>query len=308
NSSTRRSFLGKMSLAGATMVSGAVNAIEPIKRSGSARLKLSLAAYSFRDYFKHYNRGTRKTVAPEDQQIEMADFIAYCAKHGCDGAELTSYFFPADAPDSYYLDLRRRAYLAGVEVSGTAVGNDFVLPKGKELDGQIATVKGWIDRASLLGAPHIRVFAGKVPKGQDATAMMPNCIQAMEECCDYAGKKGIFLGIENHGGLVAEVGPMLEIIKAVNSPWFGVNLDTGNFKTDDPYGDLKKIAPYAVNVQVKVEIQKRGKEREHADLGRLGAMLRDSGYQGYVVLEYEAKEDPFTAVPSYLEKLRVAMS
>ncbi len=302
NLPSRRSFLGLSTFGLAGLATGSLTAIEPLKRQGS-RMNLSLAAYSFRNYFRHYNRGNRKTSVPENQQIGMVDFLDFCADHGCQGAELTSYFFPGDAPDGYYLGLRRHSILRGIEVSGTAVGNDFVLPKGDELSKQISDVKGWIDKAALIGAPHIRVFAGRIPKGAEEKVVMRNCIESLEECCDYAGKKGIFLGLENHGGLVAEVGPMLDIIKAVQSPWFGVNLDSGNFKTDDPYGDLAKIAPYAVNVQVKVEIQKRGEAKKHTDLKRLVNILKDANYQGYVVLEYEASEDPFKAVPGYLEKL-----
>lgn len=292
-----------MSLAGMALASSGAMAMEPLKRVGGPRLQLSLAAYSFRNYFRDYNRGSRKTSVPADQQIGMEDFIDFCAKNGCDGAELTSYFFPGDAGDDYYLNLKRRAYLAGLAVSGTAVGNDFVLEKGDALDKQIAAVKGWIDKAAVLGAPHIRVFAGRVPKGADEKTVMRNCIEALEECCDYAGKKGIFLGLENHGGIVAEAPELLEIVSAVKSPWFGVNFDSGNFKTDDPYGDLAKIAPYTINAQIKVEIQKRGEQKKHADLARIINILKDANYQGYVVLEYEANEDPFKAVPPLLDRM-----
>jgi sugar phosphate isomerase/epimerase len=103
---------------------------------------------------------------------------------------------------------------------------------------------------------------------------------------------------------VAEAADLLELVQSVKSPWLGINLDTGNFHTTDPYADLSRCAPYAVNVQIKVEIQPRGKSKEPADLPRLLGMLRDAGYQGYVVLEYEAAEDPWTAVPEALRKLR----
>ena len=97
----------------------------------------------------------------------------------------------------------------------------------------------------------------------------------------------------------------MEIIRAVKSPWCGVNLDTGNFHSDDPYADLAKCAPYAVNVQVKAEIKRKGaKENEPSDLGRIVKMLRDVSYQGFVALEYECKEDPYTAVPRLLKQMK----
>ncbi|MCP4849776.1 MAG: sugar phosphate isomerase/epimerase, partial [Verrucomicrobiaceae bacterium] len=187
------------------------------------------------------------------------------------------------------------------------VGNNFALPEGRARDEQIAAVKGWIDRAAVLGAPHVRVFAGAA-KGIDEAVARRMCVSALEECCDYAGGKGIFLGLENHGGIVARAEGMLEIIAAVKSPWFGVNLDTGNFHTEDPYADLAKVAPYAVNVQVKVEMRASGQKQHHpADMKRLVKILRDAGYQGYVALEYEAKGDPFKEVPAHLEALRGAI-
>jgi sugar phosphate isomerase/epimerase len=155
-----------------------------------------------------------------------------------------------------------------------------------------------------MGAPHIRIFAGSAPAGMSRDQAKDLCISAIEECCDYASGKGIFLGLENHGGIVSTAEEILEIIRAVKSPWLGVNLDTGNFHTDDPYADLAKIAPYAVNVQLKGEIHPRGKGEEPAELSRLVKILRDANYQGYVALEYESKEDPWTAVPKLLKRMK----
>ncbi|MCB1096315.1 MAG: TIM barrel protein [Verrucomicrobiae bacterium] len=299
--SSRRQFLSlSAGLAGAALTtslsSEKASAVEPPKRAGQPSMRLSLAAYSFRDAFK------------DPDTMDMPKFIDYCADQALDGAELTSYYFPKDADDAYYIGLKRHAFLRGIAVSGTAVGNNFALPEGPALDQQMADVKSWIDRAAVLGAPHIRVFAG-APKDIEHGLAVKNCIASLEECCDYAGSKGIFLGLENHGGIVAEVDAMLEIIHGVKSPWLGVNLDTGNFHTDDPYADLAKVAPWAVNVQVKVEMKPRGSSKPvAADLPRLGTILRNANYQGFVVLEHEAKEDPFKTVPSYLDQLRKVIS
>ena len=299
----RREFLKTCAVAAAGLASFAplaARAIEPFQRKGGPRMQRSLAAYSFRDFFKHKDPAKR---------ITMFDFIDYCAEQGLEGAELTSYYFPDKLDDAYLLQVRRHAFLRGVSVSGSAVGNNFVLPKGPKRDEQIAGVKQWVDRCAVLGAPHIRVFAGPVDKTLDLATSKKLCIEAFEECCDYAGTKGIFLGLENHHGIVSEPEDLLEIVRAVKSPWFGINLDTGNFYTDDPYADLAKCAPYAVNVQVKAEIQRRGeKTKSLADFKRLVKILRDANYQGWVALEYEAAEDPWTGVPKYLKKLREAMT
>ena len=51
----------------------------------------------------------------------------------------------------------------------------------------------------------------------------------------------------------AKIDRMLPALKAIDSPWFGVNLDSGNVDDTDVYPQLQKIVPYAVNVQLKVE-------------------------------------------------------
>ena len=277
----------------------------PRQRKGKARLNLSLAAYSFRDYF---NTATHAQRRPEGAKIiDMHDFIDYCADHELEGAELTSYYLDQKIDRAGLVALKRHAFLRGIAISGTAVGNEFTLPKGEKRDAQIAHVKKWVDNAAHMGAPHVRVFAGGA-LGQSLKEAQGLCIEALEEVGEYAGKQGIFLGIENHGGIVAEADSLLEIVKATRSDWVGINLDTGNFHTADVYGDITRCTPYAVNVQLKVEVRPRGaRQKSQADIKRLVGILRDGGYQGFVALEYEAAPNPWVAVPEWLGQLKEAI-
>jgi len=272
--------------------------VEPLKRSGKPRFPLSLAAYSFRDALQGKDPARR---------ITLFDFIDFCADQGLEAAELTSYYFPPNVDHDYLIRIKRHAFLRGVAISGTAIGNTFTLPKGPKRDEQIALTKKWVDHAAIMGAPHIRVFAGNKGSLEMAEAKRLT-IEALEECGEYAGSKGVFLGLENHGGIVAEADDLLEIVRAVRCPWVGINLDGGNFHTDDPYGDLARCAPYSVNVQIKVEVKKRGAARaEPVDLERMAKILREANYQGYVALEYEAALDPWKAVPEWLGRMRAAL-
>ena len=277
----------------------------PRQRKGKARLNLSLAAYSFRDYF---NTATHAQRRPEGAKIiDMHGFIDYCADHELEGAELTSYYLDQKIDRAGLVALKRHAFLRGIAISGTAVGNEFTLPKGEKRDAQIAHVKKWVDNAARMGAPHVRVFAGGA-LGQSLKKAQALCIEALEEVGEYAGKQGIFLGIENHGGIVAEADSLLEIVKATRSDWVGINLDTGNFHTADVYGDITRCTPYAVNVQLKVEVRPRGaRQKSQADIKRLVGILRDGGYQGFVALEYEAAPNPWVAVPEWLGQLKEAI-
>jgi sugar phosphate isomerase/epimerase len=288
---TRRQFLGCAAVAGCGLAAGTAPAIDPVVRTGKPHFKLSLAAYSFRKYLD-----LKKPTMTLDEFVELA------AGLDLDAVEPTAYYF-ADTSLAYLARLKGKCTRLGLDVSGTAVGNDFCVNDSDKLREQIASVNAWSERASLLGAKTIRIFAGNVPKGDTEEAARARCVAAIQEACDHAAKFGVYLALENHGGITAKAEQLLAIVTAVKHDWFGVNLDTGNFRTADPYGDLAKIAPYAVNVQVKTEIAPNGK-KEEADLKRLIAMLRDVNYRGYVALEYEAAEEPKTAVPRYVAELR----
>ena len=98
---------------------------------------------------------------------------------------------------------------------------------------------------------------------------------------------------------------LLAIVKRVAaSPNFGVNFDSGNFRTVDPYAALEMITPYAMNAQVKVTVSPNGGKKVEADFARIIGMLKQANYRGYVVLEYEEEEEPRTAIPHLIKKLR----
>ena len=207
----------------------------------------------------------------------------------------------------YVQSLARHCFVNGLTVSGTAIGNDFALPEGKARRDQIAHCLTWIDIAAVLGAPVIRIFAGKVPKGGDEAEAIGRCAAGINTCLPYAAYRGVHLALENHGGITATPAQMLKIIERVDdSPYFGVNFDSGNFQTDDPYGDLAEIAPYAINAQIKPYMRPGGK-KEEPDVKRVLGILADAGYRGWVVMEYEGP-DPKENVPRWVDKLRAAVS
>jgi sugar phosphate isomerase/epimerase len=298
---TRRAFLSRAAMAAAAgplALARTAEAIDPIGRTRPSHLKLSLAAYSYRDYLTG-KRGKR---------MDLFDFVNLAADMGLDGVEPTSYYFPPDVNAEYLHRLKQHAFLLGLDISGTSVGNNFCLPTGPERDKQLALVRTWIDRAAELDAPVIRIFAGNVPKGDSEDSAVERAIEGIKVSLPYAAEKGVALALENHGGITATPRQILRLVKAVEAPQgnFGVNLDTGNFRGEDPYAELAELAPYAINVQVKTEVSRQGK-KEDADLSRVVGILREARYSGYVVLEYEAAEDPMTAVPRHIKALRALL-
>ncbi len=300
----RREFLGRAAIASAAAAGGLAGvfggqnakAIEPIQRAvAEPKYKFTLAGYSY-----------RKLLTGQNPECTLEDFVTDCAKFGLEGTEPTSYYFPQAVTNEYLCKLKALAFRLGLSISSTAVGNRFCMPPGEERDQQIASVKKWIDHAAVLGAPIIRIFSGRVGKQQTPEEALRLAVEAIEECCEYAGARGIFLGLENHGGLTHTADNMLEIIRAVKSPWFGAWMDTGNFHGGDVYAELEKIAPYTIHVQAKVVTSSPDEGKKPTDFERLAKMLDNVGYRGWICLEYEESEDPRVACPEYIAKLREA--
>src|SRR6516165_4665718 len=230
----RRDFLAAALATGATLATTPfAAAIDPIRRPGKPHIRLSIAAYSFRDAL------TPKGGIPATMTLE--DFIDLAASLDLDAVEPTSYYFRDTSPE-YLARFKARCTRLGLDVSGTAVGNDFCTPDPDKMKGQIAHVKKWAEIAAALGAKTVRIFAGGVARGDTEEKARRRCVAAIEEACDHAAKVGVYLALENHGGITGTIDQTLALVKAVKHDWFGVNLDTGNFRTPDPYGDLAKLA------------------------------------------------------------------
>lgn len=293
----RRGFLTNCATAaaaicGVSKLASSASAIEPIVRNGTPKFKFSLAAYSYRDL-----------LTGEPPQLTLTDFVDDCAEMGLEGTELTSYYFPEPTTYDYVRTLKQHCFKLGLDVSGTAIRSEFGYPDGELRQQQVDWVKRWVDYSEALGAPVIRIFAGYQQEGVSLEKTHELMVSGIEECCEYAGQHGVHLALENHGGPTSTAEGMLAFVRDVQSPWFGVNLDTGNFTSNDPYGDLTKLAPYALNVQLKVAIPDPQENKHPSDYSRLAQILRDAGYRGYIVLEYEESGDPRVECPKQIKKI-----
>jgi sugar phosphate isomerase/epimerase len=298
-SSTRRAFLtGTAAAAVATALPSPAGAMDPVKRVGPSRLRIGLAAYSMRQYLQ------AKPGTP--RAMDLLGFVDWAATLDTDAVELTSYFFPEQVTKTYLNELKRRCHVNGLDISGGAIRNNFTLPAGPELEKWFSHLDMWLDHYARLGAPVIRVFAGVPPKDVTEEQGIQNAIGNLRRACEMAATRGVILGLENHDYLT-NIDRMLPIVKAVDSPWFGVNLDSGNVDRADVYAELEKIVPYALNVQLKVEVGTGTAPRSATDILRVVDILRKAGYRGYVVLEYESKPEPYDAVPKHLAELRAAL-
>lgn len=271
-------------------------AIDAFERSKPGKLKLSLAAYSMRKYLQ--------SKSDDPQHMDLFDFVDFCADQDLPGCELTSYYFPDEVTDEYLFDLKRHCHLRGVSISGGAIRNDFCSRDASKVAEDIRHTKTWIDHYAKLGAPAIRIFAGHGNSDEPLQETLARCAKHCSECSAYAATKGVMLALENHGGVTATADGLLGIVSQVQSKAFGVNFDSGNFTVmSDPYSELERIAPYAINAQVKTHVAPDG-NKQTADFPRILKILREAGYSGWVAFEYEDPEEPSEAIPNWLNQLK----
>ena len=254
------------------------------------RLKTAICAYSFR---KALGEGA----------LSYFDLVDLAAEHGVDGIDATVYWFPRENLGAFLAAFRRKAYLAAVELPSIAIRSDLCRPDARAQDMEVAWLQHWVDVSHELGASHIRVFGGDVPRGSSEDEAAKWVAEILRRAGDYAAGKGVMLGLENHGGITLRAERIVEIVLAAGHPNVGINLDTGNFRSD-PYEQIAMCLPYAVNSQFKVDMRDERGNHAPADWDRIVGMFANAGYRGYMALEYEAAEDPVTAVPRHLARLR----
>jgi len=259
-------------------------------------IKTSLNAYSFNSYL-------------ENGQMNLDGLIDYCSRLPFDAIDTTGYYFPGypDVPDDKYIyHIKQKAFKNGLAISGTGIRNNFTDPDPKERAKDIELIKNWIEVASKLGAPVIRVFAGRgTPDGYNREEINSWIVDALKECVEYGKEHGVMIGMQNHNEYLKNADQVLEIIKLVDSDWFGMVLDVGSFATDDPYTDISRVAPHAVNWQIKENLGYKDRVVK-TDLRKIVDILKDINYRGYIPIE-TLGGDPKVKVPKFLNQVITAL-
>jgi sugar phosphate isomerase/epimerase len=251
-------------------------------------LRAGLVAYSYRKEL------AAKTLSYEDLIRRISDW-------GLDGLDCTVYWFP-DTSAGYLASLRKAACKNGVQIYNAGVRVQLSQPTPELQRAELENIRKWVDVADRLGASHMRVFGGNVPKGATEQQAIAWAAEVLKRGAEYAGSKGITLGVENDYGLTIAPGPTAEIVKQASSPWAGVNADTGNLRTSG-YSQLQTLLPYAISFHLKTHVTDAAGNRELADWNRLLTMIGASGYRGFVGLEYE-EDNAATEIPRLAAELR----
>jgi len=248
-------------------------------------IKIGCTAYSYRDYLN-------------DGRMKYEDFIEEAYKIGLDGVEFPLYWLPTKDP-SYLRKIKRLSLYHGLPISEVGISTNFCSPEVSERKKAIEAVKEGLEMAHELGAPCLRVFGGYVPEGYSTEDAINWVVESIKSCIDYAEENGVVIALENHGGVTSKADDVIKIVKGVDSPWFRVNLDTGNY-LESTYDEIAKTLPYAVHMHAKVALVRK---KVKLDYERIKEILVSGGYNGFLSIEYEEEEDPKLAVPKFAKYL-----
>ena len=313
----RRNFLSLVGLAGAGSILRLPNFLEsagrpaanPSARNSTRRPNpIGVSTYSFWQF-----NGPK-----EDTPIETC--IDQAARMGFDGLEIL-HVQMTEEDNAALQRIKKRAFHAGLDLMGFSTHQGFIYPDAEKRKANIEKTKHQIELAYRLGIPTMRINTGRWGTTASFDELMANrgiepalegyteeegflwVIDSIEQCIPKAEECGVVLGLENHWGLGRTAAGVGRIVNAIDSPWLMVTLDTGNF-LDDTYQQLETLANRTILMQAKTYYGGGKWYSLDLDYQRIGRIMRQADYRGYISLEFEGQADPEEAVPKSLALLR----
>ncbi|MEI7584177.1 sugar phosphate isomerase/epimerase family protein [Runella sp.] len=303
----RRNFFQQATLGTAAIVSPENSVTAPA--IDVSPFKLGLSTYSYWHF--------------KTPKVAIETVIDEAARMNIEGVDILHR--QMDNEDNGYLQkLKRHAFVNGVDLICLSIHQSFVTPDAVERQKNIDHTLHCIELAYKMGIPSVRLNSGRwntiksfdeLMAKRGVEPILPGyteddgfkwCIDSIEKCLAKAAECGVMLALENHWGLTSTPEGLLRIRKAIDSPWLGVLLDTGNF-LEDPYTKLEKVAPIANFVQAKTYYGGGEWYTLDLDYKRIVNILRQANYKGYIALEFEGKEAAETGVRKSVAMLREAM-
>lgn len=235
------------------------------------------------------------------KQIDHLDFASIAQKSNCTGLEYVNSFFLDKAKNIPYLNkMNSRADAEGVENVLIMIDREgFIADKNK--NKRLQTIENhykWIDAAHHLGCHAIRVnLKGTGSKKEVAKAGIESLIKLSE----YAKGSNINILVENHGGLSSNGAWMQEVFTKIPNSNCGTLPDFGNFcikqnqerkciEAYDPYKGMQELLPFAKAISAKSKVFNTNADESHIDYYKILKMIKNSGYTGYIGIEYEGTQ------------------
>lgn len=266
--------------------------------SFSHKFKLSLNLYSFNSLL-------------QEGKADLYDMLNFCAEYNFDAIDPTGYYFPgypATPDDDFINEFKRKAFLLGLDISGTGVRNDFANPDETARKADIQMIEQWLIASEKLGIPAIRIFPGHHEhEGFSRDEVFEWMAADFKICCEMGEKYGVIIAVQNHNGFLKTAADVNRLFEMVNSEWLGLNLDIGSYRQHDPYEEIQKNIDKAVTWQIKENVWIDGKETP-TDYVKLFKIIKNAGYRGYLPLETLGPGDPYEKVPVLLEKVKSALN
>lgn len=308
---SRRQLFTLGGAAAATILSGGLLKTARAADGQLRPVRFAVSTYSFWQF--------RSEPSPIERCIDDA------ARMGFDGVEILQVQMMGEESNGRLQSLKRQAHSLGMALCGLSTHQGFVSPDPAIREANIEKTRNSIELAYRLGIPTMRVNTGRWGTSKDFDELMANrgieptlaghtddeafgwVIGALERCLPLAEECGVVLGLENHWGLGRTAAGVMRIVEAIDSPWLRTTLDTGNF-LDDMYPQMERMAPTACFIQAKTYDGGGKWYTLDIDYSRVATILRKVGYQGWVSLEFEGKDDPQDAVPRNLAMLKEAFA
>ncbi|MBP3943594.1 TIM barrel protein [Sphingobacteriaceae bacterium WQ 2009] len=246
-------------------------------------------------------------------ELKNIDFPELSAKKfGIYGVEYVNSFFKDKATDMTYLkDLKHRAKDNGVRNVLIMIDGEGFLGDEDE-SRRLKAVENhykWIDAANFLGCTSVRVNAAGKGTPQEVKERV---VKSLSTLSDYGKKGKINVIVENHGGISSHGDWLSDVLKTVGKKNCGALPDFGNFYEYDRYQGMADLLPYAKGLSAKSHDFTPDGQEHKIDYTRIMKMARESGYKGYVGIEYEgsrlSEADGIMATKKLLDQIKAQIA
>lgn len=248
--------------------------------------------------------------------MNILEAIEWVAENGGEHIEIVPFGFDFEGNSELEDQIREKAAAVGIDVSNYAIGANFITDSEEAYEAEIARVISEVDRANRLGAKLMRHDVASRPDTSivNFNEDLERIAVACQKIADHAKQYGIITSVENHGYYVQASDRVQALLHAVNRPNFKTTLDVGNFVCvdEDPISAVKKNIPFASMVHIK-DFYIRPAHRNPGDgwfpsasgnflrgaisgqgdldLWEILRIVKQSGYDGYLSIEYEGMEE-----------------